>query len=101
VLASPEKIDEVSDYFNRRINATDKSNLHGEKGAREMEADVVRSFEKLLQDYATRQLLDGLPEMRQTAGEKRETRISTVTVRRDEVSRSSRGQVCDSVEPFA
>ena len=91
----------MSDYFNRRINATGKSNLHGEKGIRQMEADVVRGFEKLVQDYATGQLLDGLPEMRQTAGEKRETRISTVTVRRDEVSRSSRGQVCDSVEPFA
>ncbi|WP_256983649.1 hypothetical protein [Caballeronia sordidicola] len=61
---SPEKIDEVSDYFNRRFNATGKSNLHGEKGVREMEADVVRGFEKLVQDYATRQLMDGLQAMR-------------------------------------
>jgi hypothetical protein len=57
VLASPEKIDDVSDYFNRRFNATGKSNLDGEKGIREMEADVVRGFEKLVQDYATLQLL--------------------------------------------
>jgi len=61
---APEKIDEVSDYFNRRFNATGKSNLHGEKGVREMEADVVRGFEKLVQDYATLQLLDGLPGIR-------------------------------------
>ena len=60
MLASPEKIDEVIDYFNRRINATGKSNLHREKGIRQMEADVVRGFEELAQDYATRQLLDGL-----------------------------------------
>jgi hypothetical protein len=80
VLASPEKIDEVSNYFNRRINATGKSNLHMEKGIRQMEADVVRGFEKLVQDYATRQLLDGLPGIRQTAGEKRETRISPATM---------------------
>jgi len=58
--ASPEKIDEVSDYFNRRFNATGKSNLHGEKGIREMEADVVRGFERLVQGYATLQFLDGL-----------------------------------------
>jgi hypothetical protein len=61
---SPEKIDEVSNYFNRRFNATGKSNLHGEKGVREMEADVVRGFEKLVQDYARVQLLDGLYGMR-------------------------------------
>ncbi len=60
----PEKIDEVSDYFNRRFNATGKSNLHGEKGVREMEADVVRGFEKLVQDYATLQFMDGLPGIR-------------------------------------
>jgi len=53
----------VSDYFNRRFNATGKSNLHGEKGIREMEADVVRGFENLVQDYATVQLLDGLHGM--------------------------------------
>ena len=29
-----------------------------------MEADVVRGFEKLVQDYATVQLLDGLPGIR-------------------------------------
>jgi hypothetical protein len=62
--ASPEKIDEVSDCFNRRFNATGISNLHGEKGIREMEGDVVRGFEKLVRDYPTRQLLDGLPAMR-------------------------------------
>jgi hypothetical protein len=54
----------VSDYFNRRFNATGKSNLHGEKGVREMEADVVRGFEKLVQGYATLQLMDGLPGIR-------------------------------------
>jgi hypothetical protein len=80
VLASPERIDEVSDYFNRRFNATGKSNLRRENGIRQMEADVVRWFEKLVQDYATRQLLDGLPGIRQTADEKRETRISPATV---------------------
>jgi hypothetical protein len=62
--ASPEKIDAVSDYFNRRFNTTGKSNLHGERGIREMEADVVSGFERLVQDYPTRQLLDGLPAMR-------------------------------------
>ena len=61
---TPEKIDEVSDYFNGRFNATGKSNLHGEKGIREMEADVVRGFEKLVQDYETRQFLDGLHAIR-------------------------------------
>jgi hypothetical protein len=64
VLAGPEKIDDVSDYFNRRFNATGKSNLHEEKGIREMEADVVCGFEKLVQNYATLQLLDGLPGIR-------------------------------------
>jgi hypothetical protein len=54
----------VSDYFNRRFNATGKSNLHGEKGVREMEADVVRGLEKLVQNYATLQFMDGLPGMR-------------------------------------
>jgi hypothetical protein len=54
----------VSAYFNRRFNATGKSNLHGEKGIREMEADVVRGFEKLVQNYATLQFMDGLPGMR-------------------------------------
>jgi hypothetical protein len=29
-----------------------------------MEADVVRGFEKLVQDYAAVQLLDGLPGIR-------------------------------------
>jgi hypothetical protein len=58
--ASPEKIDEVSDFFNRRFNATGKSSSFGEKGVREMEADVVRGFEQLVQNYATVQLLDGL-----------------------------------------
>ena len=62
--ASPEKIDAVSDYFNRRFNATGKSNLYGEMGIREMEADVVRGFEKLVQDYPTLQLLDGLRGIR-------------------------------------
>jgi len=62
--ASPQKVDEVSEYFNRRFNATGKSHLHGERGIREMEADVVRGFEKLVQDYATVQLLDGLPGRR-------------------------------------
>src|ERR1700676_1473437 len=61
---SPEKIDEVSNYFNRRFNGQGRSNLHGEKGVREMEADVVRGFEKLVQDYARVQLLDGLYGMR-------------------------------------
>jgi hypothetical protein len=59
-----KKIDEVSDYFNHRFNATGKSNLHGEKGIREMEADVVRGFEKLVQNYVTLQFMDGLPGMR-------------------------------------
>jgi hypothetical protein len=54
----------VSDYFNRGFNATGKSNLHGEKGVREMEADVVRGLEKLVQNYATLQFMDGLPGMR-------------------------------------
>jgi hypothetical protein len=58
--ASPEKIDEVSEFFNRRFNATGKSSSFGEKGVREMEADVVRGFEQLVQNYATVQLLDGL-----------------------------------------
>src|ERR1700722_17040011 len=58
--ASPEKIEEVSDYFNRRFNATGKSRSYGEKGVREMEADIVRGFEKLVQDYATVQLLEEL-----------------------------------------
>jgi hypothetical protein len=61
---SPEKIDEASAYFNRRFNATGKANLHGEKGVREMEADVVRGFEKLVQDYATLQFMDRLPGTR-------------------------------------
>lgn len=61
--ANPERIDEVSDYFNRQFNATGKFSLHGEKGIREMEADVVRGFEKLVQDYPTVQLLDGLSGM--------------------------------------
>lgn len=58
--ANPGKIDEVSDFFNRQFNATGKSGSYGTKGVREMEADVVRRFEKLVQDYATVQLLDGL-----------------------------------------
>ncbi|MDB5836422.1 MAG: hypothetical protein JWR14_6252 [Caballeronia sp.] len=58
--ASPERIDEVSDYFNRQFNATGKFTVSGEKGIREMEADVVRGFEKLVQDYPTVQLMDGL-----------------------------------------
>jgi hypothetical protein len=61
--ANAERIDEVSDYFNRQFNATGKFSLHGEKGIREMEADVVRGFEKLVQDYPTVQLLDGLAGM--------------------------------------
>ena len=61
--ASPEKIDEVSDYFNRQFNATGKFNVHGEKGIREMEADVVRGFENLVQGYPTLQLMDGLARM--------------------------------------
>jgi hypothetical protein len=58
--ASPERIDEVSDYFNRQFNATGKFTVSGEKGIRDMEADVVRGFEKLVQDYPTVQLMDGL-----------------------------------------
>jgi hypothetical protein len=61
--ASPEKVDEVSDYFNRRYNTTGKFSLHGEKGIREMEADVVRGFENLVQGYATVQVMDGLHTM--------------------------------------
>jgi hypothetical protein len=61
--ASPERIDEVSDYFNRQFNATGKFTVSGEKGIREMEADVVRGFEKLVQDYPTVQLMDGLAAM--------------------------------------
>jgi hypothetical protein len=57
---NPRKIDEVSDFFNRRFNPTGKSGSYGEKGVREMEADVVRGFEKLVQDYPALQLLDGL-----------------------------------------
>ncbi|QIE27268.1 hypothetical protein SBC1_52960 (plasmid) [Caballeronia sp. SBC1] len=60
---SPEKIDEVSDYFNRQFNATGKFTVHGEKGIREMEADVVRGFEKLVQGYPTLQLMDGLTKI--------------------------------------
>ena len=48
----------------RRFNATGKTNLHGEKGIRDMEADVVRGFEKLVQHYETLQLMDGLPGIR-------------------------------------
>ena len=61
--ASPERIDEVSDYFNRQFNATGKFTVSGEKGIREMEADVVRGFEKLVQDYPTLQLMDALAAM--------------------------------------
>ena len=50
----------MSDYFNRGFNATGKSGFYEVKGIREMEAAVVRGFEKLVQDYATFQLLDGL-----------------------------------------
>jgi hypothetical protein len=57
---SPERIDEVTDYFNRQFNATGKFNLHGERGIREMEADVVRGFENLVKGYPTLQLMDGL-----------------------------------------
>jgi hypothetical protein len=53
-----------SHYFNRRFNATGKSNLRGEKGIREMEADVVRSLEKLVQNYGTLQFMDELPGVR-------------------------------------
>jgi hypothetical protein len=58
--ASPEKIDEVSDFFNRQFNATGKFSVHGEKGIREMEANVVRGFENLVHGYPTVQLMDGL-----------------------------------------
>ncbi|WP_436230778.1 hypothetical protein [Caballeronia sp. LjRoot29] len=61
--ANPERIDEVSDYFNRQFNATGKFTVSGEKGIREMEADVVRGFEKLVQDYPTLQLMDALAAM--------------------------------------
>jgi hypothetical protein len=79
-LDSPKKIDEMSDYLNRCINAAGKSNWHREEGIRQTEAHVVRGFQKLVQDYATRQLLVGLPGICQTAGEKRETRIAPATV---------------------
>jgi hypothetical protein len=61
--ANPERIDEVSDYFNRQFNATGKFTVSGEKGIREMEADVVRGFEKLVQDYPALQLMDALAGM--------------------------------------
>jgi hypothetical protein len=34
--------------------------LEGEKGIHEMEADIVRGFEKLVRDYETVQFMDGL-----------------------------------------
>ena len=57
---SPEKIEEVSAYFNNRFNAAFRSNFQGEKGVQEMEADVVRGFEALVRDYETCQFLEGL-----------------------------------------
>ncbi|SOE87326.1 hypothetical protein SAMN05446935_7933 [Burkholderia sp. YR290] len=56
----PEKIEEVTAYFNNRFNQAFRSNFQGEKGIHEMEADIVRGFENLVRDYETVQFMDGL-----------------------------------------
>ena len=59
----PEKIEEVTSYLNNRFNQAFRTNFHGEKGLQAMEADVVRGFEKLVQDYETIQFLEGIKEV--------------------------------------
>jgi hypothetical protein len=56
----PEKIGEVTAYFNNRFNHAFRSNFQGEKGIHEKEADIVRGFENLVRDYETVQFMDGL-----------------------------------------
>ncbi|SOE87755.1 hypothetical protein SAMN05446935_8412 [Burkholderia sp. YR290] len=56
----PEKIEELTAYFNNRFNQAFRSNFQGEKGIHEMEADIVRGFENLVRDYETVQFMDGL-----------------------------------------
>ncbi|CAN7736992.1 hypothetical protein LJR034_006500 [Caballeronia sp. LjRoot34] len=58
--ATSERIKEVSDYFNNRFNSAVRSNFQGDRGVIEMEADVVRGFEKLVQGYETVQFMEGL-----------------------------------------
>ncbi|MFP3643897.1 hypothetical protein [Paraburkholderia sp. SIMBA_054] len=59
----PEKIEEVSSYLNNRFNQAFRSNFQGEKGLHTMEADVVRGFEQLVQDYEAVQFLEGIKEL--------------------------------------
>jgi hypothetical protein len=56
----PEKIEEVSAYFNSRFNQAFRSNFQGEKGIQEMEADIVHGFKKLVRGYEVVQFMDGL-----------------------------------------
>jgi hypothetical protein len=55
-----EHIDAVSDYFNNRFNASFRTHFRQEHSVMAMEADVVRGFEKLIQDYETVQYLEGI-----------------------------------------
>jgi hypothetical protein len=55
-----ERIDAVSDYFNNRFNAAFRIHFRQAHGVMAMEADVVRGFEKLVQDYETVQYLEGI-----------------------------------------
>jgi hypothetical protein len=55
-----ERIDEVSDYFNNRFNAAFRAHFQREKSVLAMEADVVRGFEKLVENYETIQYLEGI-----------------------------------------
>jgi hypothetical protein len=55
-----EHIEEISDFINTRFHPAVRARFQGDKALLEMEADVVRGLEKLVQNYETVQLMDGL-----------------------------------------
>ncbi|MEX3815611.1 hypothetical protein AB3X96_36170 [Paraburkholderia sp. BR13439] len=55
---TPQRIQEVSGYFQYRFHSAFSSNFQGDAGLQAMESNVVRGFEALVADWDTCQMLD-------------------------------------------
>ncbi|CDY74670.1 hypothetical protein BGLT_03612 [Caballeronia glathei] len=55
---TPERIQDVSGYFQYRFHAAFSSNFNGDAGVQAMESNVVRGFEALVADWGKCQMLE-------------------------------------------
>ena len=55
---TPERIQQVSEYFQYRFHSAFAANFNGDAGVQAMESNVVRGLEMLVADWGTCQMLE-------------------------------------------